>query len=48
MTATLPDPLTRQQLINLLSQHKQEWQQLYGIQDIACHHLAAMSEAASR
>ena len=34
MTATLHDPLTRQQLINLLSQHKQEWQQLYGIQDI--------------
>ena len=24
MTATAPDPLTRQQLINLLSQHKQE------------------------
>jgi uncharacterized protein len=34
MTATAPGPLTRQQLISLLSQHKQEWQRLYGIQDI--------------
>lgn len=34
MTATAPVPLTRQQLVNLLSQHKQEWQRLYGIQDI--------------
>jgi predicted nucleotidyltransferase len=34
MTATAPSTLTRQQLINLLSQHKQEWQRLYGIQDI--------------
>ncbi len=34
MTATAPVPLTRQQLLNLLSQHKQEWQRLYGIQDI--------------
>ena len=34
MTATAPSTLTRQQLINLLSQHKQEWQRLYGIQHI--------------
>lgn len=37
MTATAPGPLTRQQLINLLSQHKQEWQRLYGIQDITLY-----------
>jgi predicted nucleotidyltransferase len=30
-TTTLP---TRQQLIDLLNQHKQEWRHLYGIQDI--------------
>ena len=34
MTATAPVPQTRQQLTSLLSQHKQEWKRLYGIQDI--------------
>ena len=34
MTATAPGRLTRQQVISLLSQHKQEWSRLYGIQDI--------------
>jgi predicted nucleotidyltransferase len=37
MTATASGPLTRQELINLLSQHKHEWQRLYGIQDITLY-----------
>ena len=45
MTATAPDPLTRQQLINLLSLHKQEWQQLYGIQDITLFGSLARDQA---
>lgn len=34
MTSLSPLGLTRQQLITLLSQHKQEWRSLYGIQAI--------------
>ena len=45
MTATAPSPLTRQQLINLLREHKQEWQRLYGIQDITLFGSLARDEA---
>lgn len=45
MNATAPGPLTRQQLINLLSQHKQEWQRLYGIQDITLFGSLARKDA---
>ena len=38
---------SRQQLILLLSQHKQEWCRLYGIQDIALFGSRAREEAAS-
>jgi hypothetical protein len=42
MTATAPDPLTRQQLINLLSQHKQ------GVPRVALKSVTAgLGEAAS-
>ena len=37
MTPPTPMSPTRQQLILLLSQHKQEWRRLYGIQDIALY-----------
>lgn len=47
MTATAPSTLTRQQLINLLSQHKQEWQRLYGIQDITLFGSLARDEASA-
>lgn len=47
MTATAPSPLTRQQLINLLSQHKQEWQRLYGIQHITLFGSWARDEGTS-
>lgn len=45
MTATAPVPPTRQQLIRLLRQHKQEWRRLYGIQDIALFGSLARDEA---
>lgn len=48
MTATAPSPLTRQQLINLLSQHKQEWQRRYGIQHITLFGSLARNEATSK
>jgi hypothetical protein len=45
MTPTAPSPLTRQQLINLLSQYKQEWQHLYGIQNITLFGSLARDES---
>jgi predicted nucleotidyltransferase len=45
MTATAPGHLTRHQLVNLLSQNKQEWQRLYGIQDITLFGSLARDEA---
>jgi hypothetical protein len=45
MTPTAPRPLTRQQLINLLSQYKQEWQRLYGIQNITLFGSLARDES---
>ena len=47
MTLAAPTLRTRQQLILLLSQHKQEWCRLYGIQDIALFGSRAREEAAS-
>ncbi|MCS5700951.1 nucleotidyltransferase family protein [Cyanobium sp. FGCU-52] len=47
MTLAAPAPRTRQQLILLLSQHKQEWRRLYGIQDIALFGSLARGEGAS-
>jgi len=43
--STTPRPLTRQQLINLLSQYKQEWQRLYGIQNITLFGSLARDES---
>jgi predicted nucleotidyltransferase len=47
MTLATPAPRSRQQLILLLSQHKQEWRRLYGIQDIALFGSLAREEGAS-
>ena len=45
MTSPPPLELTRQQLFNLLSQHKQEWRSLYGIQAITLFGSLARDEA---
>jgi len=45
MTSLPPLELTRQQLINLLNQHKQEWRHLYGIQAITLFGSMARDEA---
>lgn len=47
MTSLTPLGLTRQQLIHLLSQHKQEWRHLYGIQAITLFGSLARDEATS-
>ncbi len=48
MTPSPPTLPTRQQLIDLLSQHKQEWRRLYGIQAISLFGSLARDEATSR